>query len=258
MKRLLIFMSIPLFFIGCETRKKESATEIAAEPTAESSILSREEVDDGWQVLFDGQSKAGWHIYNQVSEGTAWEIEGGVLHLNPKEIRVTPVQGAGDLTQAVDGGDLATDEEFDNFHLKLDWKVGDPSNSGIMIYVNKREDRAYPWQTGPEVQIMHQRECAEEPNCVGDLYSLVAGPRNLVVSDGWNTVEIIANSSTLEVIMNGRSLYTTTMWDDAWREKIAATKFVDWPDFGTYKKGKIVLQDHGHAVWYRNIKIRKL
>ena len=61
-----------------------------------------------------------------------------------------------------------------------------------------------------------------------------------------------------EVIMNGRQLYTTTMWDEKWKDKIAATKFVDWPDLGSYKKGKIVLYDHGHAVWYRNIKIKSL
>ncbi len=48
------------------------------------------------------------------------------------------------------------------------------------------------------------------------------------------------------------------MWDDAWRTMIAGSKFKDMAGFGTYKNGKISLQDHGDKVWYRNLKIRKL
>jgi hypothetical protein len=48
------------------------------------------------------------------------------------------------------------------------------------------------------------------------------------------------------------------MWDDAWKKMIAASKFKQWSGFGTYKKGRIALQDHGNTVWYRNIKIKKL
>lgn len=259
MRQLLIFFSIILVLIGCQgNQKQKSDTENVVSLPFEQSILTPQEKEEGWQLLFDGKTKNGWHVYNNQSEGTAWEIEDGVLHLNPIEIKVTPVQGAGDLTQAVGGGDLATDEEYDNFHMKLEWKVGEPSNSGVMIFVHEVPEHDYPWQTGPEIQIMHQRECSEEPNCVGDLYGLVAGPRDLSISKDWNSLEIIAKSGSLEVIMNGRQLYNITMWDDAWKAKIASTKFVDWPDFGTYQKGKIVLQDHGHAVWYKNIKIKKL
>jgi len=260
MRRLLIFFSIPLVVIGCQgnQKQKELAAEQQESVVEEPGILTPQEKNEGWQLLFDGKTKNGWHVYNNQSAGTAWEVEDGVLHLNPKEIKVTPVQGAGDLTQAVGGGDLATDEVYDNFHLKLEWKVGEPSNSGVMIYVHEVPEHDYPWQTGPEIQIMHQRECSEEPNCVGDLYGLVAGPRDLEISKDWNSLEVISNNGNLEVIMNGRQLYTLMMWDNAWKEKIAATKFVDWPDFGTYQEGKIVLQDHGHAVWYRNIRIKRL
>jgi hypothetical protein len=260
MNRLLILIGIFLFFIGCQTRQKqnESNAERETDKTTKPSLLSTEEIQAGWQLLFDGETKKGWHIYNNQSEGIAWETRDGVLHLNPREIKVTPVPGAGDLTQAVGGGDLATNEDYDKFHLKLEWKVSSPSNSGIMLFVKEVPEHGYPWETGPEIQIMEQRECSDEINCVGDLYGLVAGPRDLEISKDWNTTEIIANNGTLEVIMNGRSLYTTTMWDDHWKSLIASTKFTAWPEFGTYKKGKIVLQDHGHAVWYRNIKIKRL
>ena len=48
------------------------------------------------------------------------------------------------------------------------------------------------------------------------------------------------------------------MWDENWKQLIAGSKFKDMPDFGTFNKGKIALQDHGNTVWYRNISIKKL
>jgi len=258
MKILSTYIFILMLILGCESKDKKKATVATDSDQIENSKLTADEEKEGWQLLFDGKTKAGWHVYNNQSEGTAWEVQNGVLHLNPIDIKVTPVPGAGDLTQAVGGGDLATDQEYENFHLKLDWKVGSPSNSGVMMFVKEVPEHGYPWETGPEIQIMEKRECSDDLNCVGDLYGLVASPRDLDISKDWNQLEIIVNNSVLEVIMNGRKLYTTTMWDDQWKALIAKTKFAAWPEFGTYKKGKIVLQDHGHAVWYRNIKIRKL
>jgi len=259
MRKLLIFIYGVLFLIGCQTQQKQNNAE--EKPSNENAILAAEELEaNTWESLFDGKTKNGWHVYNNKSDGSAWEItDDGVLHLNPKEILVTPVPGAGDLSRAAKGGDLATDEEYDDFHLKLEWKVGNPSNSGIMMFVQEVPEHDFPWQTGPEVQIMHYQECIEEDNnCLGDLYGLVSGPRDLEISEDWNALEIISNNSILEVIVNGRKLYSITMWDDNWKDMIAKTKFTLWPDFGTYNKGKIVLQDHGHPVWYRNIKIKRL
>jgi hypothetical protein len=43
-----------------------------------------------------------------------------------------------------------------------------------------------------------------------------------------------------------------------WNRRVAASKFNAWADFGTVKKGHIVLQDHGNDVWFRSIKIREI
>jgi hypothetical protein len=48
------------------------------------------------------------------------------------------------------------------------------------------------------------------------------------------------------------------MWDDNWKKLMIGTKFVTMPGFGTYKKGKISLQDHAADIWFRNIKIKEL
>ncbi|MEI8060303.1 MAG: family 16 glycoside hydrolase, partial [Ferruginibacter sp.] len=69
---------------------------------------------------------------------------------------------------------------------------------------------------------------------------------------------IISVNGKLDFILNDTNVVSTTMWDDNWKKIIAGSKFKDMPDFGTFKKGKIALQDHGFMVWYRNIKIKKL
>ena len=75
MKRLLILIGIFLFFIGCQTKQKqnESNAEKETDKTTKPSLLSTEEIEAGWQLLFDGKTKNGWHIYNNQSEGIAWE-----------------------------------------------------------------------------------------------------------------------------------------------------------------------------------------
>jgi cytochrome c len=42
------------------------------------------------------------------------------------------------------------------------------------------------------------------------------------------------------------------------KELVSASKYRDIPDFAKQRKGHIVLQDHGDAVWFRDIKIRAL
>jgi hypothetical protein len=39
---------------------------------------------------------------------------------------------------------------------------------------------------------------------------------------------------------------------------VAGSKFKTMKGFGTFRKGRIVLQDHGDKVWYRDIKIKEL
>lgn len=210
---------------------------------------------NGWELLFDGTTTAGWHTYGKDTVGKAWRVEDSLLHLDAS---------VKDGWQTKDGGDIVTNNEYENFHLKLEWKISEGGNSGIMIYVHEDTLKyKYPWESGPEIQV-----CDNEKNedgkidkaGVGSIYDLVASTsQNFVKPAGqWNQVEIIADKSKLDFYMNGELALSTTLWDDAWKNAITDSKFKTMQGFGTYKKGKIGLQDHGANVWFRNIRIKKL
>ena len=205
----------------------------------------------GFTALFDGKTTKDWHTYGKTSAGSKWVVENGALHLNP---------AAGDKDG---GGDLVTDNEYSDFHLKIDWKVAPKANSGIIFYV--KEDPAkykQTYSTGLEMQVLDNEghddgKIAKHRS--GDLYDLVKSSTEPVKPVGeWNTAEIICKNGKLEHYLNGVKVVSATLWDDNWRALVAGSKFAAWPEWGTYKSGKIALQDHGDEVWYRNIRIKKL
>lgn len=247
MKELILVLGSICLLASCSsTQNKTSVQKIP-------NTLSSKEAADGWILLFDGKSTAGWHNYAKTTVGEAWKVENNALHLDASKK---------DGWQIKNGGDIVTEEEFDNFHLKLEWNIAKNGNSGIMFYVKEIQQYNYPWQTGPEMQVLDNEGHADGKifkHRAGDLYDLIPCKKETVKAPGeWNQVEIISNKGKLDFYLNGTNVVSTQLWDDAWKQLVAGSKFKDMPGFGTYQKGKIALQDHGDDVWYRNIKIRRL
>ncbi|MDX5482162.1 MAG: DUF1080 domain-containing protein [Hymenobacteraceae bacterium] len=248
LRNLLMYTSLAATLLACQSPQAE--TETATDATAAAPAST----EDGWVSLFDGKTTQGWHTYGKDSIGKAWTVEDGTLHLDASNKK----DG-----QTSDGGDIVTDETFEDFHLKLDWKVAKNGNSGIMFYVQEDPEKyEYAWQTGPEMQVLDN---AGHPDAkivkhrAGDLYDLItSSPETVKPAGEWNHVEIISNNGQLEFYQNGTKVVSTTLWDDSWKALIAGSKFKDMPGFGTFKSGKIALQDHGDDVWYRNIMIKRL
>lgn len=217
-----------------------------------SNTLSPKEKAEGWQLLFDGKDLKGWHSYLQNKPGKAWQVQNGTIALNKNSKSVYE-----------DFADLVSDEEFENFHLKLEWKLEPCGNSGLMFYVHESPEYRATYETGPEMQIV-DLYCSGDSrvlmNRAGDLYDLAAADTEWVTTGGkWNLYEVKAENGHLQLFQNGHKIIEMDMWDDHWREQIARTKFASMPNFGTFKKGHISFQGTENGkLWFRNIKIKKL
>lgn len=214
------------------------------------AIIQTTHAQRGFKPIFDGKTTTGWHTYGKTTAGNGWKVEDGTLHFDPA------------AAKDGQGGDLVTDKEYTNFHLKLEWKVAPKSNSGIIFYVNedlKKYKNTY--NTGLEMQVLDNEGHADgkiEKHRAGDLYDLIKSTSEPVKAVGdWNAVEIVCKNGKLTFIMNGVFVVETTLWDANFKALIAKSKFAGWEGFGMFKTGKIALQDHGDNVWYRNIMIKE-
>ncbi len=210
--------------------------------------------DSGWVSLFDGQSLNGWHTYGMDKPGSAWNIDSNAIHLSAASNKGYQTEG---------GGDLVTNEEFEDFDLKLEWKISDNGNSGIIFYVQEDTSKyKETWRTGLEMQVLDNDGHSDgkiEKHRAGNLYDLIASNKDAGDTKGkWHQAEIISNDGKLDFYFDGEHTVSTTLWNDEWKQMVAKSKFNDMPGWGTFKKGHIALQDHGNDVWYRNIMIKRL
>ncbi len=224
-----------------------------SEETVTEEIAVIEAPAEEWISLFDGETFSGWHKYGGGEVGKAWKIENGELFLDAANK---------DGWQAGDGGDIVTDEEYENFHLKYEWKISPNGNSGVIFFVNESPEYKYSWNTGPEMQVLDNKGHPDAKiisHRAGDLYDLIVSGEETVKDAGeWNHAEIIADNGKLDLVLNGTTVVSTTLWTSEWEALVAGSKFKDMPGFGKFKKGKIALQDHGDLVYFRNIVLKKL
>ena len=241
----LVLLAAAGLMAACSAPKTEEAE------IQDSVAMETAQVE--WISLFDGQTLNGWSKYGGGEVGKAWKVENGDLFLDATN-KANWKTG--------DGGDIVTNEEFENFHLKYDWKIAQNGNSGVMFFVHESPEFKTPWNTGPEMQVLDNEGHPDAKiisHRAGDLYDLIVSTEETVKPFGeWNQAEIIANNGKLDLILNGKTIVSTTMWTPEWEALVAKSKFKDMPGFGKYKKGKIALQDHGDLVSFRNITIKKL
>jgi hypothetical protein len=207
-----------------------------------ANALSARERADGWRLLFDGSSLAGWRGLKTEQPGAGWRVADGALVTSGK------------------AGDLVTVEEFGDFELRAEWKVAEGSNSGIIYRVGLDEDATY--RTGPEYQVLDnvKAEDNKRPNhLAAALYDLVAPPKDFTRPVGeWNVARIVVRGWHVEHWLNGEKTVDVDLASPAGKALIAGSKFKAMPKFATLLRGHIALQDHGDVVSFRNVKILEL
>jgi len=247
LKILSIGIAASLLF-ACNSQDNKNNTD-----TMQTDSTKTVQAND-WVTLFDGKTTNGWHKYGGGPVGSAWKIADGALYLDATDKENGKIKN---------GGDIATNEEFENFDLKLEWKISKGGNSGIMFCVHEDTTKyKMPYETGPEMQILDNEGHPDgkiKKHRAGDLYDLISCSKETVKPVGeWNRVEIKLLNGQLDFFLNGENVVSTTMWDDNWNKMVANSKFKTMPGFATFRKGRVDLQDHDFTVWYRNIMIKKL
>lgn len=218
------------------------------------NTLTAAEKEEGWKLLFDGESTEHWRGYNDEKfPESGWQVEDGILSVLSSD---GSVEGR--------GGDIVTKKEYDDFILKLEWRVSKGGNSGIFYAGIEQDEKAIYW-SAPEMQILDN---ANHPDAnrgkngnrkAGSLYDLIpADPQNFTGHGEWQQVKIVVDGPHVEHWQNGEKVLEYDRWTPEWYEMIRDSKFNEHVEFGDAKKGHIGLQDHGHKVDFRNIKIKEL
>ncbi len=196
-----------------------------------------------WRVLFDGTSLDAWRGYKTDKAPSGWHIAGGAL------VKEAPV------------GDIVSKDEFGDFELQLEWKIGEAGNSGIFYRGTEEYDHIY-W-SGPEYQLLDDIKGADNKSrltCAGAAYALYPSPEGHLKPVGeWNQTRIIAKGPHVEHWLNGIKLLEYELWSPDWETKVKNSKFASYPNFGRAKKGHIALQgDHAGTLAFRNIRVREI
>jgi len=261
MKRILVLMTAAtIFFIGCSNQKRASGNNTSSTSSASSSnmpsssSISMNEQNEGWKSLFDGKTKQGWHSYGRPEAGQAWQVVDGAIYYDTSQRQGRRMMG---------GGDLVTNNEYENFDLKYEWKIAPKGNSGVIFLIHEDTSQyKQTYATGLEMQVLDNDGHPDGKimkHRAGDLYDLIKSSSEPVKPVGeWNQAEIRMDHGKLDLYLNGVNVVSTTLWDDNWNQLVANSKFKSMPGFAKYKKGRISLQDHGNPVWFRNITIKEL
>ena len=134
-----------------DTEAVETLTATVADRT--NVDLSTFPVDDeGYIVLFDGETLNGWRGYGMDEPPTSWTVSVGAITLKGSGTGEAQVEG---------GGDLIFAHKFKNFQLELEYKISKGGNSGIFYLAQEVKgetegvvDYLPIWQSCSEFQVL--------------------------------------------------------------------------------------------------------
>ena len=196
-----------------------------------------------WRILFDGKSLDAWRGYNGAAIPAGWQMSGGTL------------------TKSAPVADIVSKDEFGDFELELDWKIGEAGNSGIFYRGTEEYEHIY-W-SAPEYQLLDDIKASDNKTrltCAGAAYAILPSPAGHLKPVGdWNAARIVVKGAHVEHWMNGVKLLEYDLGSPDWEARVKASKFKDWPNYGRAARGHIALQgDHAGTLAFRNIRIREV
>jgi hypothetical protein len=219
------------------------------------NTLTDREKKEGWVLLWDGKTTNGWRgaKLDKFPE-KGWKINDGILSVQ-----------ASTGGESANGGDIITINTYRNFELEADFNLTEGANSGIKYFVDPELNKGPGSAIGCEYQILDDNKHPDAKlgvkgnRTLSSLYDLIPPVNTRFNGIGlWNRARIVVKGNHVEHWMNNQKVVEYERGTQMWRALVAYSKYKDWPNFGEAKEGYILLQDHGNAVSFRNIKIRKL
>jgi hypothetical protein len=194
---------------------------------------------DGWRPLFDGASFDGWRLLGQPSTpGAGWQIEEGIL----KKIG------------GQRGGNLVTEEFFEEFEFTWEWRIPRRANNGVKYFVLEQRGAGI----GHEYQMIDDTAVRDPKQKTGSFYDVLppAPDRHPPLINDWNHSRIIVRGQHVEHWLNRERILEYTLGSAEVLEAVSRSKFREIPAFGTRVRGRIMLTDHNDETWFRNLQIR--
>lgn len=146
---------------------------------AEPNTLSPEELNDGWILLFDGESDYGWKAGSKVN----WRVADGVISATEGE-----------------KGVLHTTTPFADYLFKVDFRAGKDTNSGIFL-----RTPAVPLDAAVDCYELNIAEPALSPFPTGSFVNRQKGT-GVGKPGEWQTFTVKAEGGHFTVLLDGEQV----------------------------------------------------
>lgn len=220
------------------------------------NTLTDWEKEKGFKLLWDGKTNKGWKGAKRVNfPESGWDIIDGELIIQ-----------ATDGGEATGPGDIVTLEKYSDFELELEYNISEGANSGIKYFVDSDLNKGQGSAIGCEFQILDDKRHPDAKKGVkgnrtnGSLYDLI--PKKVYSNwrlkkpGSWQKARIVSKDGKVEHWLNNEKVVEYNRFSQTFEALVNYSKYRNWPYFGRWPEGRILLQDHGDQVRFRSIKIK--
>jgi hypothetical protein len=202
-------------------------------PADEANGILASHGEDGFQSIFNGRDLNGW-----TGAVANYEVRDGAIVCQPGK-----------------GGTLYTEEQYDDFVVRLEFRLPPGGNNGLAIRYPGAGDPAYSGMC--ELQVLdseHSKYATLDPRQYhGSAYGMVAAHRGFLRETGqWNFQEVTVQGPAIRVELNGNVILNA---DLSQVTDLMGNRPHPGKDLA---RGHFGFAGHSDPVEFRNVRIRRI